>query len=202
MTQQNRRPQDKIYHAAERRRATWKKFGTALDPTNDDVTHIGDEIKLVLRYPNKSYKKLDLIENINKMIDNSYKQVLAEEKKKTRVIKLEDDIIPKDSKYRPPAKRGTTSEIQNKLDEVKRLSVIVVTDLNDVMPDAIHALFGRFGTIDRLHCIQHDNSEYVRIAFIHYEDPRQANAAIVDMNKRPLNSMIIKVELAKIKKPL
>jgi RNA recognition motif-containing protein len=201
MTQQNRRPQDKIYYEAERRRATWKKFGTALDPTNDDVTHIGDEIKLILRYPNKSYRKADLIENINKIIDDSYKRVLAEEKKINRVIKLEDDAPPKDSKYRPPAKRGTTNEIQNKLDEVKRLSVIVVTDLNNVMPDNIHTLFGKFGTIDRLHCIQHDNSEYVRIAFIHYEDPRQASDAIKNMNKRPLNSVIIKVELAKIKKP-
>jgi RNA recognition motif-containing protein len=203
MTQETRRPQDKIYYAAERRRATWKKFGAALDPENDDITQLGEEVFLVLRYPNKCYKKEDVIKNVNKMIDDSYKLVVIEDRKRTRVIKHEEDTeptTPQDGKYRPPTKRGTPNDIQDKLEEQKRLSIVVVTDLNNVMPDDIHALFGRFGTITRLHNIFHDNSEYVRIAFIHYEEPQYANAAIIEMNKRPLNSVIIRVEHAKPKK--
>lgn len=183
----------KYFPVVDERRAKWKPFGRAKYGDNMAHTSIGEEVKLVLRYPKGNYKKEDIKESIEKTIGDSIKKITKKERK---MIDVEPE--PEDKgKYKPPS-RQKDSAITQKLEEEKRLKCnIVITNLHNVKHDEIMGLFSKYGGINRVHTINYDGSDYIKVAFVHYETPEQAQRAIDSCHRRPINSAIVHVEIAK-----
>ena len=185
--------QFKHYNNTEARKLRWKKFGKANESDNDSITTVCDEVKLVLRYPRNNYANEDSILAINKEIDDSISYINRQQNKEKRKNNKIEEKNTNSNNYKVPSKQKN-SNIQKILDEQKHKCNIVVTDINELMHDEIMEIFSKFGNIEKIHTINYDNSQYVRIAFIHYSNQTQAQAAIDNMNKKPINSILIRVE--------
>lgn len=185
----------KYFPVVEERKARWKPFGRAKDGNNMEYTHIGEEVKLVLRYPKGNYKRENMEEQIERNIDDSIKKITKKERK---IVEVEPEP-EQQGKYRPPS-RQVDSSITQKLEEQKLKCNIVITNLHNVKHDEIMCLFAKYGRINKIHTITEDNSDYVKLAFVHYETPEQAQKAIDNCHRRPINSAIVHVEIAKPRK--
>ena len=200
----------KIFGVATKRRQRWEPFGQAAnDPRNHELTEICEDVKLVLRYPTQTTgSSLSIREVVEEDIKKAEQTVLM--KTRRRILEEEEEEEKKENKnneevnitvYRPPSNRIIDSMPDDipkrKKDELRSDNVIVITDLNEVYKPELENLFDIFGVITRLHTITHDNSDHVRIAFIHYADKRDAMEALTQMHKKPHNQMLMHVEYAK-----